>query len=173
MQINLPKPDDNIKTAYRQLIADIDRAIAELVDQRYPDSLNCKPGCDSCCVPFSLLPLEAAIASEALAGTDVGASATPERCALLLDGLCSIYSARPIICRTQGLPIAYLDESGENLEVSACPLNFADDYSFCLADLLLLDQFNSRLIELNLSYCRSNGLEPTKRIPISALVSPG
>jgi len=172
MQINLPKPDDKIKTAYRQLIAEIDQAIAELVEKRYPDSLNCKPGCDSCCVPFSLLPLEAALASEALAGTDVTATTDPERCALLLNGLCSIYSARPIICRTQGLPIAYLDESGENLEVSACPLNFADDYPFSLDDLLLLDQFNSRLIELNVRYCRSNGLEPTKRIPIRTLAFP-
>ncbi len=84
---------------------------------------------------------------------------------------CSIYDIRPIICRTQGLPIAYIDEASGSIEVSACQINFADDYQFSQKDLLFMDQLNQRLAELNLQYCNATGQDPHKRVPLAHLIS--
>ena len=95
-----------------------------------------------------------------------------DRCPLLMDNLCEIYPARPVICRTQGLPLAYVDEEHEAIEVSACPLNFPDGHAFTADNLLFMDQFNVRLSELNHAWCHEQGLLPDVRIPIRELACP-
>lgn len=91
-------------------------------------------------------------------------------CSLLHNNLCSIYDIRPLICRTQGLPLGYVDEDSGCIEVSACRLNFADDYQFSHEDLFLMDQFNLSLAELNMQYCSAAKLDPQQRIAIAGLV---
>ena len=89
-----------------------------------------------------------------------------ELCPLLDNDRCSIYAQRPLICRTQGLPIGYIDEDNERIEVSACPLNFPEGHPFEYDDLLLLDTFNSRLAALNRSYCRAAEIATDLRLPL-------
>jgi len=43
-------------------------------------------------------------------------------CTFLYEGQCSIYEARPLICRTQGLPLFVASEN----VLDYCPLNFKD-----------------------------------------------
>ncbi len=158
---------------YQQLLAALDAEIAR-IGEMHGATLSCGPGCTSCCQAFSVLPIEAACLQEAIGALP---SASQERlrynleentarCPLLIDELCSIYAARPVICRTQGLPLAYVDEEREAIEVSACPLNFPDDYAFAPESLLFMDGFNGRLSELNLAWCRKRGLDPNRRIPL-------
>ncbi|MDG4475788.1 YkgJ family cysteine cluster protein [Thiovibrio frasassiensis] len=161
---------------YLQLITTLDAEIAR-VAQRHVATLSCGPGCASCCLAFSVLPLEAAWMRQAIAAlpaTDQeqlerNLTEDPDRCPLLLDDLCSIYAARPIICRTQGLPLAYVDAAREAIEVSACGLNFPDDHAFTLEHLLFMDPFNTRLAELNQAWCRKRTLDPPTRIPLREL----
>ena len=161
---------------YHQLLATLDAEIAR-IHTRHSDRLACKPRCASCCQSFSILSIEAdclrkAIGALPLITRDLlrrNLAADNDRCPLLIDELCSVYEARPIICRTQGLPLAYVDEEREAIEVSACPLNFSDGYVFTPENLLFMDAFNTRLSELNLAWCREHGLNPDKRIPLREL----
>ena len=161
---------------YHQLLAALDAEIAR-IGKIHAAALSCGPRCASCCLAFSVLPLEAACLREAVAalspathdrlGRNLAEDA--ERCPLLIDELCSIYAARPVICRTQGLPLAYVDEEREAIEVSACPLNFPADHAFTPENLLFMDWFNARLFELNRAWCRKQGLAPDRRIPLKEI----
>lgn len=158
---------------YQQLLANLDAEIARIGELHTP-ALSCGPGCASCCQSFSVLPLEAACLRETLVALPPASQARlarnlaagDKRCPLLINELCSIYAARPVICRTQGLPLAYVDEEREAIEVSACPLNFPAEYPFAPESLLFMDKFNERLFELNRTWCRKHGLAPDRRIPL-------
>lgn len=81
-------------------------------------------------------------------------------CPLLLDDRCSIYESRPLICRTQGLPLLMEAEDGEQ-EIDFCPLNFTEAGAVDDLDenhLAPLDQLNLRLALVNLQHCRETGL---------------
>jgi len=56
------------------------------------------------------------------------------------------------------------------VELSACPVNFADDFTFAEEGLLFMDPFNARLFAINMEYCREQGLEPGQRLAIPELV---
>ena len=159
----LPPVPHSITEEYHGLVADLDQAI-DTMEQHLHQFLRCAPGCSSCCKKFSVLPLEAALiinsANVRLQPKDSG-----EICPQLVDRHCSIYPQRPLICRTQGLPIGYIDEAHEQIEVSACPLNFPEDHLFDFQDLLLLDSFNSRLAALNTTYCQATGIASETRVP--------
>ena len=168
---------------YHQLIAALDTEIGR-IGEMHGATLSCGPGCASCCLAFSVLPIEAACLREAIGALplasqeqlDRNLAEGDERCPLLIDDLCSVYAARPVICRTQGLPLAYVDAEREAIEVSACPLNFPDEYAFAPENLLFMDDFNARLSELNRAWCREKRLSPDRRIPlreIACLTPPG
>ncbi len=167
----LPAPDLSLAAEYRRLVAEIDTAVRQLSLARFADTLHCRPGCSSCCIPFRVLPLEAAMLREALRNRAEIVPNTGSSCRLLVDDRCIVYPHRPIICRTQGLPIGYVDETSGSIEVSACPLNFADTYQFSHEELFFLDRFNNRLAELNLRYGRMAGLNPRGRIPIALIAA--
>ncbi|HIJ90967.1 MAG: YkgJ family cysteine cluster protein [Desulfobulbaceae bacterium] len=165
---------------YHQLLADLEEEISR-VGKIHAANLSCGPGCASCCAPFNILPIEAACVREAIDALPPAnrnqlsrnLAERIDRCPLLIDDLCSVYAARPVICRTQGLPLAYIDEEREAIEVSACPLNFPDDYDFAPELLLFMDEFNDRLFEINLAWCREQGLPPDRRIPLREIACPG
>jgi Fe-S-cluster containining protein len=75
-------------------------------------------------------------------------------CALLLDGRCSVYEQRPLICRSHGLPIGVResDEPGSPLRLDHCPLNFSKlehgDRDIPRASVLVLDAINQPLAVL-------------------------
>ena len=160
----LPPVSAPIVNSYAALVAELDLEISRL-QQRLQSLIGCGPGCSSCCKNFSVLPLEAALMAGSAAAS-AHLQGAGEFCALLVDNRCAIYPERPIICRTQGLPIGYLDEARQQIEVSACPLNFPPSHQFDYDDLLLLDSFNARLAALNNDYCRAAGIDADLRLSV-------
>lgn len=90
--------------------------------------LLCRRGCSACCVDdLTVFEVEAAPIrrqhAELLAS---GAPHAEGACAFLDDeGACRIYAERPYVCRTQGLPLRWLEErEGEDVELrDICALN--------------------------------------------------
>lgn len=114
-----------------------------------PEAFSCAEGCDSCCHRrFSVFAIEARPIVRALARLDPDLrerirqqADDPEhadRCALLVDGRCSVYDARPLICRSHGLPVL-VDGA-----VDVCPLNFRE-HEIPRAAVLNLDALNQPL----------------------------
>jgi hypothetical protein len=107
---------------------------------KYEFEMKCKEGCSKCChTDISIFTWEAALivnwfekrpiqmksilytlwSKEQQKGEDPEGQ-IKDPCPFLYEDRCSIYLARPNICRTQGLPLL-IDE-----EVDNCPLNFKD-----------------------------------------------
>ena len=163
----LPPPVDTILTAYEHLTAEIDQRMQDLIRQRFSTLIHCRPGCSDCCIEFAVLPLEAAILLDVLL-REKRPARQENRCVFLLEnGHCRVYDRRPILCRTQGLALAYIDADSLTIEVSACPINFPEAFPFEQDDLFFMDSFNDRLAALNLQYCRQAGLQPDCRIALS------
>ncbi len=112
--------------ALRSLRDNVDRFMAACLDG-HRAVMACREGCAACCAadltvfPVEAAPLAAAAAAlpPALRAAVRGRAAAGAHCAFLVDGRCAVYAARPIICRTQGLPLRLDDDS-----VTACPRNF-------------------------------------------------
>lgn len=139
--------------------------------------LNCRAGCAGCCnhhlsvfaveaeearagIEALPVPIRAFVEEQARKVIKREAQGEPVACPLLVDDRCSIYETRPLICRTQGLPLLIEAEDGEK-EVDFCPLNFTSPGAIDDLDedhLAPLDELNLRLALLNLEYCRETGL---------------
>ena len=104
---------------------------------RSPGALSCRAGCSQCCrVRLGVFGVEAEPIAQALADLErddpelrarVRAQADDpghEACALLVDDRCTVYDARPMICRSHGLAVRVRDETSARIDV--CPLNYTD-----------------------------------------------
>jgi Fe-S-cluster containining protein len=103
----------------------------EKIAQKHSDKMECKKGCSKCCqTDISVFEIEAERIEEWFYTQD---SAEQERllelwktpnqesyCAFLYNDQCTIYEPRPLICRTQGLPLYVASEN----VLDFCPLNF-------------------------------------------------
>ena len=127
----------SIKTLHQNI-----DSFSEKITKEYSSQINCKSGCDQCChVALSVFSIEAdyiveyvdslskdeRVALKELWQTQpedgknlMGESVRP--CSFLYDGKCSVYEARPVICRTQGLPMIRKEE--DQMELDVCSLNF-------------------------------------------------
>lgn len=163
-------------TPYAQLIRQID-ALTNALAAHYAKHLACHAGCSGCCRHhLSVFPVEAAHVKAALAALPAEqrarieqqaravkegeAQGQPVACPLLVDERCSIYAARPLICRTQGLPLLLAAEDGGQ-EVDFCPLNFTAPAAIDDLDeqqLVPLDEVNFKLALVNLNHCRARGI---------------
>ena len=129
--------DDDDLAEYRALVGKVDDAVARAAD-RAGDQLTCRSGCASCCVDgLSVLPVEAfalaaAVEARVAAGHDLPAvRPTDDACVFLdVDNRCAVYEARPLLCRTHGLPLVTGEPARGALrivdDVSVCALNFPD-----------------------------------------------
>lgn len=108
--------------------------------------VQCARGCSSCCVAgLSVCSVEAARVRRALAKLEssvrekVRAQLTDTertQCVLLVDDACTVYAARPMVCRTQGLPLAYEEgtipaerlsaRAADGRDLTWCPLNYTE-----------------------------------------------
>lgn len=168
---------------YQELIWEVDRSVLRLTDH-YRAYLVCQVGCSACCLhDLSLFPVEAAavrtaflaLAEETRTLISGQARGYPVACPLLVNDRCAIYPDRPLICRTQGLPLLIEADDGERT-VDFCPLNFAsEEATDCLAEshLLPLEALNTMLVKVNLAFSRENSIERRnagKRRKVSEIV---
>jgi hypothetical protein len=87
--------------------------LAAKLEREHRGRLQCKRGCSACCVDeITVFEVEAAKIRDRHGS--LLASATPHpvgMCAFLdTEGACRVYDARPYVCRTQGLPIRWIEE---------------------------------------------------------------
>ena len=120
----------------------VDEAAAPVAEAN-ASRLRCGKGCAGCCSDeLTVFPIEAAVIVRHHAELiREGAPHPPGACAFLDEtGACRVYAHRPYVCRTQGLPLRWLearDEGEDGAEpVEArdiCPLNVggADDAPLC------------------------------------------
>lgn len=129
------KPFDDVPA---EVVAWVDRLheVADEVSQplvtAHAERLRCRAGCSDCCSDgLTVFAIEAALIVERHASLLAeGAPHAEGACAFLDDeGRCRIYAERPYVCRTQGLPLRWLDEEehdGETEIVESrdiCPKN--------------------------------------------------
>jgi uncharacterized protein len=140
-----------LATEYSALIAKVEAFTAAIARRRESD-LACGAGCSSCCRAWlgvsgveadelrgalaRLSPAERErVRARGVAELRREASGASEPCCALLDehGRCSVYEARPLVCRTQGhalryprdfIPMAAVTQKTANGEVTWCPLNY-------------------------------------------------
>jgi hypothetical protein len=164
-------------TSYRQLVAKVDAHWtrgATLLGA----GLRCGPGCCDCCRQhISVFPVEAVHIALAVDALPVDAADTLRRraahapadgpCPLLnADGRCALYAARPIICRTQGLPLLIATDG--DAQVAFCPLNKVDDAPLPAEAVLDLERLNRILTAVNRLFVQAVMPEAPERIPIAA-----
>ena len=95
-----------------ELTAKIDGFFAR-VEARHGDDMQCQTGCSDCChVRLSITAVEADAIRLHLASHPVVVNDAPDRCAALdASGRCQIYEARPVVCRSHGVPIRLREAS--------------------------------------------------------------
>ena len=147
---------------YRTLLLRVDEICGQTAT-RFASQISCRPGCDSCCRHLSIFAVEADALHRALCQLpweeadfirQAAAQATPDSpCPLLQGGICLLYQARPIICRTHGLPLL-VNRDGTS-GVDFCPDNFRDAASIPGSAVIDLERLNATLATINTLFLRS------------------
>lgn len=138
---------------YLSLRTEIDKLSNQLED-KHKNHMKCKAGCDLCCMDYSVFPIEFHSILTALKINNsvptINKDASEEDCIFLNNHQCTIYTDRPVICRTHGQPLLFMGEDS-NWELSACELNFTefDMEEFSEENTFPQDKFNSKLFMLN------------------------
>jgi Fe-S-cluster containining protein len=120
--------DDALVEALRVLYRELDEQADDL-HRLHADRLNCRLGCHDCCRDkLTVFAVEGAfIRHHHQVLLEEGEAHPRGACAFLgTGGACRIYPHRPYVCRTQGLPLRWLDEDAvqETVEYrDICPLN--------------------------------------------------
>ncbi len=149
-------------TTYKTFRNDVDQ-LSNKLEKQHNKHMKCKAGCDLCCMDYSIFPIEFFSIVEALKASENKPNFNPSKdessCIFLNNHKCEIYDERPIICRTHGLPLLYMNEEN-GWELSACELNFTefelDDFSE--ENTFPQDKFNSKLFLLNKEFIVKNKL---------------
>lgn len=161
----------DLKELYDQLDTEV-RKITFLNSER----LNCKHGCHQCCLDdLSVFEIEALNIRQHFAGLLMTSRAHPQgSCAFLdRDGGCRIYPQRPYVCRTQGLPLRWIEanpQSGWTEFRDICGLNEAGIPVEQLppAHCWEIGHFEGRLAELQVRF----GAGRLTRIKLRSLFDP-
>lgn len=147
---------------YQQFISQVDE-LTEKLSALHKDHMQCRKGCDLCCMNYRIFPVEYHAIQQSLQDNPVQTTeSNDDSCIFLKDHACQIYEHRPFICRTHGLPLLYLND--EQWELSACELNFTefDDEEFSAENTLPQDTFNSELFQINKEFIQQNKLDYTE-----------
>jgi len=162
---------------YAALVAKVD-AFVDRVTARHAADLRCRAGCARCChARLTVTTVEAAAidgwaaAQPAATRAAIAEAARAEpgpRCAALDDDdRCRIYAARPLVCRSHGIPIR-LRARGLPV-VTACTLNFTAHGPEAADADCILDQ---TLVSTTLGVIeRAAGGDPAHRIDLARLLA--
>lgn len=168
---------------YRDLQKRVDEKFAE-IHRAQAEHMACRSGCHSCCKPdltLSLLEAEAirsylAEHPETAARAQQAEAEDPfrgKRCSFLAaTGDCTIYEARPLVCRSHGLPLQFSQPAEPETKIrDACELNFATVKLGELPSAMVLNQDTIHML-LALLNKRAFG-KKLDRVPLkpSALVN--
>lgn len=158
------------------LHAEIDRAAQE-VEAGLGDGLQCRIGCNDCCVDgITVFEVEAALIMRRHGEVLSDSRPHPGGACAFLDneGGCRIYESRPYVCRTQGLPLSWFEEKPAEGWVEMrdiCPLNAERippetlDQEQCW----VIGPFEARLAEIQYGQGKSG----MRRIPLRELFLEG
>ncbi|MFN7955340.1 MAG: YkgJ family cysteine cluster protein [bacterium] len=166
---------------YRELTAKVDAFFAR-VQARHADDMLCGSGCHDCChVQLSVTSVEAATIRARAATLPQAtrdrlaaraAREDPERCAALEDdGRCAIYDARPLVCRSHGVPIRQREPGGA-ATVSTCFRNFTERGAAAADPDCVLDQttLSTLLLAIDAAHAGETGGAPGARIALAAIL---
>jgi uncharacterized protein len=149
---------------------------------KHNSEMSCAEGCHDCCAPdLSVTQIEAEMIREFITARPeiveqlkTLATLNPHqgtRCALLnAEGQCSIYEARPLICRSHGAPVlVQIDAKREGID--ACPKNFKSGMTMLdVGDWIHLETLNTLLALVDWRNALDQGRErpdpETDRIPL-------
>jgi uncharacterized protein len=158
---------ESLLSNYYHLVERID-GLCHSIESALGEQITCSAGCSDCCTAITLFPVEAAAIKAALAELPaeeeaairrhVAEYSSGERCPLLSHNRCLLYEVRPIICRTHGLPILFMDESRQR--VDCCPLNLSESESLPASAVIDLDRLNTLLVAINALF-----LSQTEEVP--------
>lgn len=130
---------------------------SSVLEKEHAKHLQCKKGCDLCCMDYNIFPVEFHFILNKLNENNfymkpIENSGSLE-CIFLQDHTCRIYDDRPLICRNHGLPLLYANDEGK-WELSTCELNFTnfDFEDFTSENTFPQDNFNSKLFLLNKAF---------------------
>lgn len=141
---------DDLFVQYRNIVDQTDK-LAGSLEKKHREHLQCRMGCAFCCMDYSVFPVEFYAILKNLQNIEVtvNENTSPEDCIFLVNSACTIYGFRPMICRSHGLPLLYVNDSGD-WELSVCELNFTDfEEEFHTENTFPQDRFNSKLFMLN------------------------
>lgn len=162
---------------YRRLLFKATEKFDE-IHARQKSRMACGSGCSDCCVAgLTVSNVELANVREFVAGANGLADELTSlerldphagrKCALLtVQNTCSIYEARPLVCRTHGAPLFFKD--GDASATDACPKNFDDEAglgSLSSNDFINLDLLNNLLATVNVRFAGFDGA--TDRTPLT------
>ncbi|NJK89406.1 MAG: YkgJ family cysteine cluster protein [Myxococcales bacterium] len=143
----------------------------ERLSRRHAKRLRCRSGCSSCCIDgITVFAVEAErIRRNHAALLVLGVPHPVGACAFLdADGSCRIYADRPYVCRTQGLPLRWFVEDGEQRDI--CELNDGepDIVRLPATDCFTLGPFEEELVSLQ---TKAAGRPPRRwdRVPLRDL----
>ena len=134
------------------------KTIDNLCDQLHSfhkNHMKCQKGCDFCCMAYEVFPIELDYIQKSIKNEQIETGTSENAsCIFLKDHVCQIYEHRPIICRTHGLPLLFMND--EHWELSACELNFTEfsNENFTAENTFPQDKFNSQLFMLNKAYLK-------------------
>ncbi len=169
--------DATPRDRYRELVARVDAFFAR-VHAAHRAAMRCGPGCDGCCrAGPTVTPIEAEAIRRWLADATAETRAAlerraradlPNRCVALDEsGRCLVYPARPLICRSHGLPIRMRDADGVPF-VATCLENFTTGLP---GDEMTLDQETLSTILLALNRALApDALEEPQRVALRELL---
>jgi len=163
---------------YYKLRKKID-SLCEMLEKVHDRHLNCKKGCDLCCMAISVFPVELyAIKAELDPGAISGLPIPKDQvqCRFLVDHSCTVYESRPVICRTHGLPLVYMGMESDEYELSLCELNFTefDFLDFEEENTYPMDRINSQLYQINKNFVATfedGKYSEQDRIPLADLIN--
>lgn len=151
-------PDEpHSQAALRALHDEVDARVAVL-QRRHAARLHCRRGCTGCCTDgLTVFEIEAnRIRAHHAALLAEGKPGPPGACAFLdADGACRVYADRPYVCRTQGLPLRWIDHELQAEYRDICELNEQGSplESMDADACWLLGPYEARLAQLQADAC--------------------